>query len=116
VKTIRLACAVLVLVAMGFVVGRATCSLSSIPLSTPCVASDVSAHLTHVRSVQDYGCQEGWAYLWATVGTSELHAIGVTEVLRYSSVEHAWYVVDRLKYCKPAVLPRYVYLRGCFSN
>jgi hypothetical protein len=73
-------------------------------------------HLTHVLSVQDYGCEEGWAYLWATVGTNERDAIGVTEVLRYSSVEHGWYVVDRLKYCKPAVLPRYVYLRGCFSN
>ena len=101
---------------MGFAIGRSTSASSSIPLSTPCTASALSAHLTNVMSVQDYGCEEGWAFLWVTVGTSEQYAVGVTEVLSYSTSQQGWFVASRLKYCKAAILPEYVYRRGCFSN
>jgi hypothetical protein len=111
-----LACTVVVLVAMGFALGRATSAASRVPLSTPCVAPQLSAHLTHVLSVQNYGCEAGWAFLWATVGTNEQDAVGVTEVLRFSAPRQGWFVVSRLTYCKPGVMPGYVYRLGCFSN
>jgi hypothetical protein len=116
VKTPRLLCTVLVLVAMGFALGRATSSASKVPLSTPCSAPALSAHLTNVMSVQSYGCEAGWAYLWATVGTNEQDAVGVTEVLHYSTLRQGWFVVPRLTYCKPGLMPDYVYRLGCFSN
>jgi hypothetical protein len=116
VKALRLLCSLAVLVAMGFALGRATSSESRLPLSTPCSASAISAHLTNVRSVQNYGCESGWAFLWATVGPNEAEAVGVTEVLHFSTPRQDWFVVSRLTYCKPGVMPEYVYRLGCFSN
>jgi hypothetical protein len=116
VKALRLLCTVAVLVAMGFALGRASSAESKLPLSTPCSASAISAHLTNVLSVQNYGCEDGWAFLWATVGPNEPEAVGVTEVLRFSTPRQGWFVVSRLADCKPGVMPDYVYRLGCFSN
>lgn len=115
-KALRLLCTLVVLVAMGLALGRASSADSKAPLSTPCSASAISAHLTNVLSVQNYGCEAGWAFLWATVGPNESEAVGVTEVLRFSTPRQDWFVVSRLTYCKPGVMPEYVYRLGCFSN
>lgn len=67
-------------------------------------------------SVQNFGCEGQFAYLWATVGTNSVDAIGVTEVLRFKSATQNWTIVSRQKYCHPHDLPTFVYRLGCFSN
>jgi hypothetical protein len=83
-----------------------------------CSASALSAPFTgalRVSAVASYACQEGWAYLWATIGTGE-HAVGVTEVVHFDPALNEWRVSSRLNVCKPGVLPEFIYLQGCFSN
>jgi hypothetical protein len=70
----------------------------------------------HVMSVDNFGCAGKFAFLWATVGTTEVNAIGVTEVLQFKSGDQRWALVSRLKYCHPTTLPTLVYRQGCFSN
>src|ERR1035441_3066049 len=84
----RAAAVVLLLVALGVGVTKASSRSSTFPLSTPCNAPALAAPYTGpltVRSVDSFGCVGHWAYIWATVGTG-VQEIGVTEVLR--SEEH----------------------------
>lgn len=83
-----------------------------------CSASTLSAPFTgalRVSAVASYACQDGWAYLWATVGEGE-HAVGVTEVEHFDSATNQWRVSSRLKVCVPGVVPEFIYRQGCFSN
>jgi hypothetical protein len=68
-----------------------------------------------VLSVQQFGCQGKFAYLWATVGTNEADAIGVTEVLEFTTSQR-WRLVSRATYCHPGLMPEFIYKQGCFSN
>jgi hypothetical protein len=65
--------------------------------------------------VQQFGCEGRFAYLWATVGTNEADAIGVTEVLTFAPSQR-WKLVSRAKYCHPTLMPEFIYKLGCFSN
>ena len=70
----------------------------------------------HLASIQNYGCEGPWAFVWATVGTGE-EAIGVTEVLALRLRRSArWALVSRATDCKATILPSVVYRQGCFSN
>lgn len=89
------------------------------PLAVPCSSSSLSAAVNgafRVLSVQQYGCAGHFAYLWATVGTDEADAVGVTEVLEFRTVPQRWALVSRAKFCHPGGLPELVYKQGCFSN
>lgn len=111
-----------VVVVVGALVVAAT-RVSSTPSTSP-VASQCSAHALsegvngafRVMSVQNFGCAGDFAYLWATVGTNETDAIGVTEVLRFKFPTQRWSLVSRAKFCHPLDLPTFVYRLGCFSN
>jgi hypothetical protein len=86
--------------------------------SAQCSGPSLSAAFTgalRVTDVASYGCDDDWAYLWATVGNGE-EAVGVTEVLHFDEFSGAWQVSSRLKVCKPGVMPNYIYRQGCFSN
>jgi len=112
---------VLSLVVVALLVGAA--SAASVTRTTffapaQCSGPSLSAALSgslRVSDVASYGCEDGWAYLWATVGNGE-EAVGVTEVLHFSEAVDAWRVSSRLKVCKPGVMPTYIYRQGCFSN
>jgi len=83
-----------------------------------CSAAALSEPFTgalRVSAVASYGCEDGWAFLWATVGTGE-HAVGVTEVVHWNPALDEWRIASRLKVCRPGVLPDFIYRQGCFSN
>jgi hypothetical protein len=86
--------------------------------SAACSADALSAPFTgteRVTQVVSFGCENGWSFLWATIGTGE-HAVGVTEVLHLNESRQRWQVSSRLKVCTPKVLPTFIYRQGCFSN
>ncbi|MGC1420312.1 MAG: hypothetical protein WA786_09395 [Acidimicrobiales bacterium] len=118
-KIFRLVGALLVIAALGWSVARATAATSTSPTAAQCSTAALSEGVNgafRVLSVQSFGCAGNFAYLWATVGTNEANAIGVTEVLRFTPSTQRWKLVSRLKYCHPTTLPTFVYRQGCFSN
>jgi hypothetical protein len=89
------------------------------PSAAPCTSSALSEAVHGaftVLSVQNFGCEGRFAYLWATVGTNEADAIGVTEVLEYSTLRDRWSLVSRERWCHPGLMAEVVYRQGCFSN
>lgn len=83
-----------------------------------CNAAALGAPFTgalRVSAVASFGCQDGWAYVWATIGSGE-HAVGVTEVVHWDSDTSEWRISSRLKVCRPGVMPEFIYRQGCFSN
>jgi hypothetical protein len=116
---IRIVVALLVAGALGRAVSGVSTSTYNGPEAASCSSPALSEALHgafRVMSVQNFGCAQDFAYLWATVGTNEQDAIGVTEVLRFKVPTERWTVVSRLKYCHPTTLPTFVYKLGCFSN
>ncbi len=104
----------LVLVAgLALVAARATATSSGPPVAAPCTSAALTAHLTYVDSVQNYGCEAGWAYLWATIGVGA-GQFSVTELMSYAA--GGWHAASRATYCHAAMLPDVVYHRACFSN
>lgn len=118
-KIFRILGAVVVVVALVWSVARVSATTSTSPVAAQCSTAALSHAVNgayRVMSVQSFGCADNFAFLWATVGTNEADAIGVTEVLRFSSSTQRWSLVSRLKYCHRTTLPTFIYLRGCFSN
>jgi hypothetical protein len=68
-------------------------------------------------SLDGFGCENGAAYAWATVGP-HAHEIGVTEVLLWDQDANHWRFTSRQTWCVPANGRRTptVYQLGCFSN
>lgn len=85
-----------------------------VPCTTAALGEGFQGQL-HLASIQDYGCEAQWAYVWATVGTGE-QAIGVTEVLHYDATSSRWAIVSRATDCKATILPSVIFHQGCFSN
>lgn len=90
--------------------------------ASACTPKALSAPFDTAVSIQGFGCEQGWSYLWATIGTGN-HAIGVTELLRLSSETDSWTFANREVYCvpddpsKPAkYLPQAIFEKACFSN
>lgn len=118
-KIFRLVAVLLVAGALGWAVSGASTTTYKGPaaaLCSPLALSEPFHGAFRVMSVQNFGCAQDFAYLWATVGTNDQDAIGVTEVLRFKVPTQRWTVVSRLKYCHPKTLPTFVYKLGCFSN
>lgn len=102
----------------GVVATHTTATSSPLVIEAPCDASALSAAFSGplmISSVQNYGCENGWAFLWATIGTGA-HAIGVTEIVRYDQPTDKWRVAKRETVCSPRILPHDIYELGCFSN
>jgi hypothetical protein len=117
-KSFRLAVAALVLVALVVLSFRTTSSSASAVPPVPCTTATLGRAFEgqfHLSSIQNYGCEDQWAFVWATVGTGE-QAIGVTEVLHYGTSAQRWAIVSRVTDCKASILPSVVYRQGCFSN
>lgn len=118
-RIFRIVGAILVVGALAWAVSGVSTSSYNAPEAASCSSpalSDALHGAFRVMSVQNFGCAQDFAYLWATVGTNEQNAIGVTEVLKFLEPTHRWAVVSRLKYCHPKTLPTFVYKLGCFSN
>jgi hypothetical protein len=117
-KSFRLAAAAVVVVALVVLSFRTTSSTASAVPPVPCTTSALGQAFHgqfHLSSIQNYGCEDEWAYVWATVGSGE-EAIGVTEVLAFTTASQRWHIVSRATDCKASILPRVVYRQGCFSN
>jgi hypothetical protein len=117
-KNVRLAVAALVLVALVVLSFRTTSSSASAVPPVPCTTTALGQAFDgqfHLASIENYGCEGTWAFVWATVGTGE-QAIGVTEVMAYSTSAQRWSLVSRATDCKASILPSVVYRQGCFSN
>jgi hypothetical protein len=118
VKVLRIISSLVVLAALVLAANGARETTTPIESASMCSPRSLSAPFTgaeRVTEVASYGCEGGWAYLWATIG-SGADAVGVTEVLRANESMTYWIVVSRLKVCKPGVMPNYIYRQGCFSN
>jgi hypothetical protein len=118
VKLLRPLAAAVILITLVVLSFRTTCSTSVAAPAVPCTTAALGAAFDgqfHLASIQNYGCEEQWAYVWATVGTGE-EAIGVTEVLDYETMSARWAIVSRATYCKATILPSVIYHQGCFSN
>jgi len=110
--------AALVLIALVILSFRTTSTLASAAPPVPCTTSSLGQAFGgqfHLASIQNFGCEGQWAYVWATVGTGE-QAIGVTEVLAYRATSASWVIVSRSVDCKASILPSVIYRQGCFSN
>ncbi len=117
-RSFRLAVAGLVVAALVVLSFRATSSSASAVPPVPCTTATLGQAFEgqfHLASIQNFGCEGPWAFVWATVGTGE-EAIGVTEVLHYGSAAQRWALVSRATDCKASILPNVVYRQGCFSN
>lgn len=109
---------VLIAAALCVCVARPHETSVTAPLQTPCSVQSLSAAFTgpeFITQVAAYACEDGWAYMWATIGNGA-HAIGVTEVLHFDVAEQRWKLSLRATVCSPKVLPHYIYEQGCFSN
>jgi hypothetical protein len=118
VKLFRLVAAGAVLIALVVLSFQTTCSTASAVPPVPCTAAALGEAFNgqfHLDSIQNFGCEGQWAYVWATVGTGE-EAIGVTQVLTYEARSARWAIVSRETDCKATILPSVVYRQGCFSN
>ncbi len=105
-------------IAMASAVGGAGPTSSEAAWATSCTPGSLAGAFGGalvLDSLDNFGCHAGWAFAWATVGTSP-NEIGVTEVLRYRPASETWEIASRLRWCKPARLPQLVYKLGCFSN
>jgi len=110
--------AALVLITLVVLSFRTTSSSASAVPPVPCTTSALGRAFDsqfHLASIQSFGCEGEWAYVWATVGTGE-QAIGVTEVLAYDAPSGRWAIVSRAVDCKASILPGVIYHQGCFSN
>jgi hypothetical protein len=108
----------LVLIALVVLSFRTTSNSASVAPPVPCTTSALGRAFEgqfHLASIQNFGCEGAWAYVWATVGTG-VQAIGVTEVLAYGASSGRWSLVSRSVDCKASILPSVVYRQGCFSN
>lgn len=117
-KLVRLVAAAAILIALVVLSFQATCTTASAVPPVPCTTTALGTAFDgqfHLASIQNYGCEAQWAYVWATVGTGE-EAIGVTEVLAYDARSARWAIVSRATDCKATILPSVIYRQGCFSN
>jgi len=117
-KFLRAAATTALVLALAFAAGRAGPSSTEKEWSTACTPNALAKAFGGqfaLRSIESFGCAEGWAFAWATVGVGP-QEIGVTEVLRFNSSTTGWSFVSRLQWCKPGRLPDLVYRQGCFSN
>jgi hypothetical protein len=118
VKLVRLVAAGAILVALVALSFQTTCTTASAVPQVPCTTATLGQAFDgqfHLASIQNFGCEGKWAYVWATVGTGE-QAIGVTQVLTYDARAARWAIVSRATDCKATILPSVIYRQGCFSN
>lgn len=117
-RTLRLVVAALVPVALVVLSFRTTTNNSTAAPQLPCTTSSLGMAFKgrmKLDSIQKFGCEGKWAYVWATVGTG-LYAFGVTEVLTFDTAPQRWSLVSRATDCKASILPSVIYRQGCFSN
>jgi hypothetical protein len=113
VKALRLLGALAIVAGLVLASSRATASSSEGPSGAPCTSATLTAQLSNVDSVQAFGCEGTWAYLWATVGTG-VAQVSVTELMTYAG--GTWNAASRSAYCHAGLLPDLIYHRACFSN
>jgi hypothetical protein len=117
-RVLRLAGAAVVFVAAIVLSVRTSCTIASAAPPIPCTSTALGrafdAHY-HLSSIQNFGCEGNWAFVWATVGTGE-YAFGVTEVMEFHATSSQWSLVSRATDCKATILPSVIYHQGCFSN
>ena len=70
-KNVRLAAAALVVVALVVLSFRTTSSSANPAPPVPCTTAALGQAFEgqfHLASIQNYGCEGEWAFVWATVG------------------------------------------------
>jgi hypothetical protein len=117
-KQTRLIVAVVLLAALVVASFRTTSRATTSPVAAPCTSAALGSAFAgqfKLASIQKFGCEDEWAYAWATVGSGE-EAIGVTQVMHFELATQQWVFVSRERDCKANILPSIVYRQGCFSN
>jgi hypothetical protein len=92
---------------------RASCNSLNISQSIVAVGN--------ANSIDDMGCADGFAWVWATIQIPESNhggppGISVTEVMQFDPWRNLWVALNRAQVCRANQLPRAVYEKGCFSN
>ncbi|MFZ4584204.1 MAG: peptidoglycan-binding domain-containing protein [Acidimicrobiia bacterium] len=85
-----------------------------------CTAQAIQAGLNaaittgYTVKLDGFGCDQGWAYAYATVTASSGESIDVTDVL--AARDGAWVSQDRGVVCPSGKMPQDIYAAGCTSN
>lgn len=67
----------------------------------PCDVAALGAAFTSgqpLSSVAQFACENGWAYVWANIGSGPTE-VSVTEVLHYDSASGVWKFAQRHDVC-----------------
>jgi hypothetical protein len=116
-SVLRVLAILVAILALLFGLSRASeSSRTSEAIVTPCSIQSISLSFQQLDVLNNFGCDNGWAWAFATVGPTA-HEVSVTEILHWSAPLGRWLFAKRDVVCRSAMLlPRDVYLRGCFSN
>lgn len=85
-----------------------------------CTASAIEAGLAPLATggvkvkLDGFGCDQGWAYAYATLTAPSGESIDVTDVL--ASRNGQWVTQDRSQVCVKGKMPNDIYNAGCTSN
>ncbi len=118
VRIFRPVFSLLLVAALAVAVSRTSAQNAAAIGPVPCDAAALGAAFSSglgLQSISQYACDNGWAYAWANIGSGPSE-VSVTEVLHFNAVSGAWNFARRQDVCKPTILPREIYLKGCFSN
>jgi hypothetical protein len=104
---------VLVFVGVGIILATPNTETDAQASCTPAGLTKSWSGTFHVQSVQSYGCEGKWAYVWATIGDTQ-HSVSVTELEHFEPL--GWLLVNRQTYCPTAFLPAKIRKLACNSN
>ena len=104
---------ILALVGIGVILGTPNTETDAQAACNPVGLTKSWSGAFHVISVQNYGCEGNWAYVWATIGNSQ-HSVSVTELEQFQPL--GWLMVNRSTYCKDSAVPKKIRTLGCNSN
>ena len=122
VKPLRLAAVGLILVVATWLASSTKVVVSPVPANACSNEVLMRGHRegdgNHANwmKVYRFGCAGGYAFAWALVGDHGRPLFDITDVLQWSSSTLTWISVNRAVVCFPTILPREIYLEGCFSN
>jgi hypothetical protein len=104
---------VLTLVGIGAILANPNTQTDAQAACTPTGLTKSWSGAFHVLSVQNFGCEGNWAYVWATIGDSQ-HSVSVTELEEWQPL--GWLMVNRLTYCSTTNVPKKIRTLACHSN
>ncbi len=103
----------LVFIGVGVILASPNTQTDAQAACTPAGLTQSWSGSFHVQSVESFGCEGKWAYVWATISDGQ-HTVSVTELEYFEPL--GWLQVNRLKYCPTTTVPEKIRKLACNSN